>query len=181
MRPERTCNSGMARITERLKQRLEVPTPRLGRAAGLGHVDAGVVQADGSEFQVPAEERGDPRHGFERSHVGDGLDADGGVLVDHHVIDRKARAGEQAEVDGPQFDLAAQRAFERRANARRETVATQVRRGDAHRQKHHQGDAQPLCRALYACASRAAPGDAAWHKPPGSSISASIPGSSTSM
>ena len=117
-----------------VQQRLEVPAAWLGRAAGLGQVDAGVIQPDGCEFQVPAENGGEPRHGFQGSHISDRLDADGGVLVDYHVIDREARPGEQAEVDGAQLDLPAQRAFERRLDAWGEPIAAQVGRGDTSRQ-----------------------------------------------
>src|ERR1039458_8601545 len=52
------------------------------------------IQPDGSEFQTPAEDaedRGEPRHGFQGAHIGDRLDADSRVLVDHQVVHREAR------------------------------------------------------------------------------------------
>ena len=105
------------------EQRLEVPAAGLGRASGLGHIDAGIVQAYGGDFEVTAEQRGKPRYGFERADIGDGLDADGGVFVDDDVIDFEAGSGEEAEMDGTQFNFAPQSTFQSCLDARCETVA----------------------------------------------------------
>src|ERR1039458_8405971 len=121
------------RITDRFSSGLKFERPGSEGPPVLATLMLALIQHDGSEFQPPAEDaedRRESRHGFQGAHIGDRLDADSRVLVDNHVVDREARLGEQAEVDGAQLDLAAQRVFERRPDARREPVPAQVGRGD---------------------------------------------------
>lgn len=126
------------------EKRLEIPATGLGRAAGLGDVDAGIVEADGSEFEMAREEAGQAGDGFKGGDVSERLDAEGGIFVDDDIVDGEAGAGEKAEVDGADFDFAAEGAFEGGADARSEAVAAEVGRGDAGAEQQHDGDGQPL-------------------------------------
>ena len=64
-----------------VQQRLEVPLPGLGRAAGLGYIDTGILEAYRSKLQVARKKRCQPRRSGERSNIGDGLQIDRRVFV----------------------------------------------------------------------------------------------------
>src|SRR5450755_3530366 len=125
------------------QERLEVPAARLGWSSSLGHVDGGIFQPDGGEFQPAAEKRRQTQHGIEGADVGDRFNPDCRILVDHDVLDGEARTREEAEVHRTHLNLAAQRTLQRGPNARGKLVSAQVRSPDAGGDQQYDGDAQP--------------------------------------
>ena len=112
-----------------------------GGGAGLGQVNAGVVQAHRGDAEAAPGQRPDAGpHLHAPGNVGDGLEADGRVLVNHHVVHREARPFEQAEPHrAAEFDVPPQGALERNAEALAEAVGGEIGGDDPGGQQEGEG------------------------------------------
>ncbi len=123
----------------RVHQRREVPAAPLGGRAGLGEVDAGAFQPDGSNHELAAEKRPETGRDIHAVHVGHGLDADGGVLVNHHVLHREPGTFEQTEPHrAEKLDAPSEGTLERSAQALAVPLGAQVGRHNARNEQQRQ-------------------------------------------
>ena len=96
----------------------------------LDQIDAGIIEREGRPFQLAGPKRAELHARIERIDEREQVDTEGRVLSDLDVINREARAGKQIEAGFPDFDLAAERRFEGRADAGAVAVGAEVRRGE---------------------------------------------------
>src|SRR5262249_33868457 len=100
----------------RAYQRSEIPAAGLGPRTCFGEIDAGAIQPDRPDDELPHQQRPDPWRYFQAArllYVDDRLKTDGRVLVNSDAAHREARSAPQAELHFAELDLPAERAFER--------------------------------------------------------------------
>ena len=106
---------------------------------GADEVDAGVGQRDAGELDAAAPERTDANVGADLAGAQDGLGAEGGVLIDHEVLQREAGDGQQIEADPVEVDGAAERGADIARDAALVAADVDVRRKKREQQKGEDG------------------------------------------
>ncbi len=106
----------------------------------MNEIEAGLVDANAAELELPAPERGEADGSGDGASVEDGLGTVSGILVDREVGDDEAWSRQDAEFHGGEADGAAKSGGDQRGDA--VLVA-----GDAdERGKDQQGDEDENCR-----------------------------------
>ena len=106
---------------------------------GADEVDAGVGQDDAGELDVFAPERAEAKVCANLAGAQDGLGAEGGVLIDHEVLQRDAGDGQQIEADPVEVDGAAERGADVARDAALVAADVDVRRQKREQKKREDG------------------------------------------